>query len=67
MSEGVHRSEISFSFPIEINYNFNSTVGPIRIKKIAKGSAADESGQLQVGDILLEVAKKSFALEFSRK
>eukprot|EP00794_Sanderia_malayensis_P004045 gene4045-4595_t len=29
--------------------------GPVRIKKIAKGSSADESGQLQAGDFLLEV------------
>ena len=37
------------------NFSFSSTTDPVVIKKIAIGTAADESGQLRVGDILLEV------------
>ena len=36
---------------------------PVVIKKIASGTAADESGQLRVGDNLLEV-KNDFLLCF---
>lgn len=41
-----------------MNLSGGANEGPVIIKKIAKGTAADECGQLRVGDILLEINGK---------
>ena len=53
--------------PTKVAYGFIGSsyfpliiLGPIRVKRIAKGSAADECGQLQIGDIILEVQYLNF-------
>jgi len=48
---------VLYKGPVGLGLNLagGSNEGPIRIKKIAKGSSADECGQLQIDDILLEV------------
>ncbi|XP_065063880.1 tyrosine-protein phosphatase non-receptor type 13-like isoform X2 [Rhopilema esculentum] len=48
---------VLYKGPVGLGMNLTggANEGPIRVKRIAKGSAADECGQLQVGDIILEV------------